>query len=101
MRGELHVPSLKGGRSAKRRESVVAWSNQGFGHPSLGSFRPVLQCVGSSMLCTVIGGEMSDRFAIGGFKRSPPHLFLYLALFERKTKVKTRRDSAGVEHRGV
>ena len=84
----------------KRRESVVAWSNQGFGHSSLDSFRPALQRVGSSMLCTVFGGEISDRFAIGGFERSPPHLFLYLALFKRRTKVETR-DSTGSEHQGV
>ena len=69
----------------KRRESVVAWSNQGFGHPSLGSFRPVLQRVGSSMLCTVFRGEISDMFAIGDLERSPPHLFLYLTLFKYKS----------------
>ena len=57
----------------KRRESVVAWSNQGFGHSSLDSFRPVLQRVGSSMLCTIIGGEISNMFAIGDLGRFPPH----------------------------
>ena len=70
----------------KRRESVVAWSNQGFGHSSLDSFRPALQRVGSSMLCIVIGGEISNRFVIGDLGRSPPHLFLYLALFKRKNR---------------
>ena len=62
---------VEGGRSAKQRESVVAWSNQGFGHSSLDFFRPVLQRVGSLMLCTVIGGEISNRFAIGDLERSP------------------------------
>ena len=100
MRGELHIPSLKEEETRNERESAVAWSNQGFGHSSLDSFRPILQRVGSSMLCTIFGEEISNRFAIGDLERSPPHLFLYLALFKRKTKVETR-DSAGSEHRGV
>ena len=84
----------------KRRESAVVWSNQGFGHHSLDSFYPVLQRVGPSMLCIVFGGEISNMFAIGDLERSPPHLFLYLALFKRNIKVETR-ESAGFEHRGV
>ena len=30
------------------------------------------------------------EFAIGDFERSPPHLFLYLFLFKRKTKVEKK-----------
>ena len=39
----------------------------------------------------LVGGEISKEFAIGDFKRSPPHLFLYLFLFKRKTKVEIKR----------
>ena len=38
-----------------------------------------------------VGGEIMKEFAIGDFERSPPHLFLYLFLFKRKTKVETKR----------
>ena len=38
-----------------------------------------------------VGGEITKEFAIGDFERSPPHLFLYLFLFKRKTKVETTR----------
>ena len=62
-----------------------AWSNQGFGHPSLGSFRPILQRVGSSMLCTVFREEISDMFAIGDLERSPPTIILVPALFKYKS----------------
>ena len=79
----------------KRRESTVAWLNQGFGHPSLDSFRPVLQRVGSSMLCTIFGGEISNRFAIGDLERSPPHLFLYL----RCSKEKQEGTLSGLNNR--
>ena len=42
---------------------------------------PGLQRVGLSMLCNMLG------------ERSPPHLFLYLLLFKRKTMVETNKDS--------
>ena len=70
----------------KQRESVVAWSNQGFGHSSLDFFRPVLQRVISSMLCTVIGGEISNRFVIGDLGRSPPTLILVPGFIQKKNK---------------
>ena len=38
-----------------------------------------------------VGGEITKEFAIVDFERSPPHLFLYLFLFKRKTKVETKR----------
>ena len=38
-----------------------------------------------------VGGEITKEFAIGDFERSPPHLFLYLFLFKRKTKVEIKR----------
>jgi hypothetical protein len=38
-----------------------------------------------------VGGEITKEFAIGDFERCPPHLFLYLFLFKRKTKVETTR----------
>ena len=80
----------------KRRESVVAWSNQGFGHSSLDSFRPVLQRVGSSMLCTIFAGEISNRFAIGDLERSPPHLFLYLLYSKEKQEWKQEGTLSGL-----
>jgi len=30
----------------------------------------------------MFGGEILNEFEIGGFERSPPHLFLYLSLFK-------------------
>ena len=38
-----------------------------------------------------VGRDISNEFALGDFERSPPHLFLYLFLFKRKTKVETTR----------
>ena len=75
-----------------------AWSNQGFGYPSLDSFHPVLQRVGSSMLCTIFGGEISNKFAIGDF-RDLPHTYSCTWLYSN-TKVETR-DSASFECQGV
>ena len=80
----------------KRRESAVVWSNQGFGHHSLDSFRPVLQRVGPSMLCIVFGGEISNRFAIGDLERSPPHLFLYLLYSKEKQEWKQEGTLPGL-----
>jgi len=48
-----------------------------------------------------VGREISNEFALGDFERSPPHLFLYLLLFKRKTMVKTNKDSTGFEHRRI
>ena len=73
-----------------------AWSNQGFGYPSLDSFHPVLQCVGSSMLCTIFGGEISNRFAIGDLERSPPYLFLYLLYSKEKQEWKQEGTLPGL-----
>ena len=36
-------------------KSMLVWSNQRFGHPSLVPISPVLQLVGSSMLCNMLG----------------------------------------------
>ena len=36
-----------------------------------------------------VGGEILNEFANGVYERSPPHLFLYLLLFKRKT-IQTR-----------
>ena len=47
-----------------------------------------------------VGGEISSEFAPCAFERSPPHLFLYLLLFNT-TKVETSKDSAGCNYRGV
>ena len=54
---------------------------------------------GLSVSCDV-GGEISSEFAPCAFERSPPHLFLYLLLFN-KTKVETSEDSASCKPRGV
>ena len=80
----------------KRRESAVVWSNQGFGHHSLDSFCPVLQRVGSSMLCTMFGGEISNRFVIGDLERSPPHLFLYMLYSKEKQEWKQEGTLPGL-----
>ena len=74
----------------------MAWSNQGFGHSSLDSFRPVLQRVGSSMLCSIFGGEISNKFAIGDLDRFPPHLFLYLRCSKEKQEWKQEGTLPGL-----
>ena len=43
-----------------------------------------------------VGGEISNEFANGVFEGSPPHLFLYLLLFKRKTKVETKGTLPGL-----
>ena len=74
----------------------------GLADPLVGLLGPVLGMLlgaGLSVSCDV-GGEISSEFAPCAFERSPPHLFLYLLLFN-KTKVETSKDSAGCKHRGV
>ena len=70
--------------------------------PLVGLLDPVLGMllgVGLSVSRDV-GGEISSEFAPCAFERSPPHLFLYLLLFN-KTKVETSKDFAGCKNRGV
>jgi len=65
--------------------------------PSLLGF--LLSC---SLACWTIdvvhmfGGEILNDFAIGDVRDLPPHLFLYLSLFKRKTKVETRGTLLGL-----
>jgi len=40
--------------------------------------------------CATCWGEITKEFAIGDFERSPLHLFLYLFLIKRKTKVEKK-----------
>ena len=75
---------------------MLVWSNQRFGHPSLVPISPVLQLVGSSMLCNMLGERSSSEFAVDAFGRSPLHLFFYLILFKRKTKVETKGTPPGL-----
>ena len=80
------------GRRGDWGKSELVWSNQRFGHPSLDPICPVLQHVGPSMLCNMLGERFSSELAVGAFGRSPPHLFLYLLLFKtRKIKVETKK----------
>ena len=89
------------GRRWNWGKSELVWSNQRFGRPSLVPICPVLQRVGLSMLCNIMGERSPVSLQLVIF-RDPPHLFLYLSLFKtRKTKVETKRGSAGFEHRGV
>ena len=72
----------------------------------LSSLWIIKSCLGRVVRCWSVdavhhvGGEISSEFAPCAFERSPPHLFLYLLLFN-KTKVETNKDSAGCKHRGV
>ena len=92
----LHKPSFEGGRRGNWGESELVWSNKRFGHPSLIPICPVLQFVGPSMLCNMLGERSSSELVVGDFGRSPPHLFLYLLLFKRKTKLETRGTVPGL-----
>ena len=81
-------------------------SSTGIGGPAdplVGLLGPVLGMLLWSWFVGVVrdvGGEISSEFALCAFERSPPHLFLYMLLFN-KTKVETSKDSAGCKHRGV
>ena len=72
----------------------------------LSSLWPIKSCLGHVVRCWSVdvvrhvGGEISSEFSPCAFERSPPHLFLYLLLFN-KTKVETSKNSAGCKHRGV
>ena len=96
----MHKPSLK--RKKRKLKEVRGGLVEPKVWPSLLGF--LLSC---SLACWIVdvvhmfGGEISNEFASGDFERSPPHLFLYLPLFKRKTKVETRKDSASFEHWGV
>ena len=70
--------------------------------PLVGLLSPVLgMLLGAGLsVSRDVGGEISSEFSPCAFERSPPHLFLYLLLFN-KTKVETSKDSAGCKHRGV
>ena len=84
----------------KRGCTGLLRSSAGLGGPAdplVGLLGPVLGMllgVGLSVSHDV-GGEISSEFAPCAFERSPPHLFLYLLLFN-KTKVETNKDSAGL-----
>ena len=84
------------GRRGNWEESELVWANQRFGHPSLVPIFPVRQHVWLSMLCNMLGERFSSELAVGAFGRSPPHLFLYLLLFKRKTKVETKGTLPGL-----
>ena len=70
--------------------------------PLVGLLGPVLgMLLGAGLsVSRDVGGEISSEFAPCAFERSPPHLFLYLLLFNT-TKVETSKDSASCKHRGV
>ena len=42
------------------------------------------------MMCNMFGGEILNKFEIGDFERSPPHLFLYLSLFKENKSGKKK-----------
>jgi len=44
----------------------------------------------------MLGERFLSELADGVFGRSPPHLFLYLLLFKRKTKVETKGTLPGL-----
>jgi len=48
------------------------------------------------MLCTIFGGEISNRFAIGDLERSPPYLFLYLLYSKEKQEWKQEGTLLGL-----
>ena len=61
---------------------------------------PGLQRVGLSMLCNMLG-ERSRKCLQLVILRGLPHTYSCTCLYSEKTKVETRRDSAGFEHQGV
>ena len=95
----LHIPSLK--EEEEGPQEVRAGLVKPKVRPSLLEFllsRPLAFWTIDAV--QHVWGEISNRLVTGDLERSPPHLFLYLALSKRKTKVETR-DSAGLEHRWV
>ena len=78
----------------------MVWLNQGFGHPSLDSFCPALWCAGLSMLCICLG-EISRKSLELVMLEISPTLILVPVFIQKKNKSGNKRDSAGVEYRGV
>ena len=70
--------------------------------PLVGLLSPVLgMLLGAGLsVSRDVGGEISSEFVPCAFERSPPHLFLYLLLFN-KTKVEIREDSTGCKYQRV
>ena len=83
MRSEFAQTIAWRGRRRNWGELELVWSNQRFSHP-LDPICHVLQRARPTMLCNMLGKRSSNRFAIGVFERSPPHLFLYLLLLKEK-----------------
>ena len=81
-------------------------SSAGLGGPAdplvglLGPILGMLLGAGMAVSCVMLGERSQVRLLLVLFQRSPPHLFLYLFLFN-KTKVQTSKDSASCKHRGV
>ena len=61
---------------------------EGPADPLVGLLGPVLgMLLGAGLsVSRDVGGEISSEFAPCAFERSPPHLFLYLFLFNKRTK---------------
>ena len=80
----------------KRKKRELREIRVGLGEPKVRPSFPGSHLCCSSACWAVdvvqhVGRETSKEFVIGDFERSPPHLFLYLLLFKRKTKVETTR----------
>ena len=90
---------MKKGCTGLLRSSAVLG---GPADPLVGLLGPILgMLLGAGLsVSRDVGGEISSDFAPCAFQRSPPHLFLYLLLFN-KTKVETSKYSAGCKYRGV
>ena len=95
----LHIPSLK--RKKREPKEVRGGLVEPEVQPSLLGF--LLSCslaCGSSMLCTCLGERSRKSLQLVMLEISPT-LILVPVFIQKKNKSGNKRDSAGVEYRGV
>ena len=78
------------GRRGNWGKSELVWLNQRFGHPSLVPICPVLQRVGPSMLCSMLGERSWVSLQLVSSK-DLPHTYSCTCFYSKeKQKVETR-----------
>ena len=94
----LHKPSF--GEEEEGAEGNQSWFGRTEVRPSFsGSYQSCSSACWVVDVVQHVGGEILNEFANGVFERSPPHLFLYLLSFKRKTT--QTRTLPVLNYRGV
>ena len=72
----------------------MVWLNQRFNQSSPEPYVSSFCLLDHSMLCNVLVGDLECVLVMP--ERSPLHLFLYLFILKKETKVETNKGSAGL-----